>query len=82
MDDLLESKVDLILTAPPYNVRNKRSMDNSLYDIIKPEDMSDFVELVRNIMAAGEHGPVFCLCMQVSTWYKKLEYTEEEVPNF
>lgn len=40
----LEGMVDLVLTAPLYNVRNKCSMDKSSHEMFKHEGMSAFVE--------------------------------------
>lgn len=57
--DLLEGKVDLVQTNPPYDVRNERSMDNSSHCIFTPEDKSDFEELARRVMATGTHTDMF-----------------------
>lgn len=56
--DLLEGKVDLILAYPPYNARKERSMDNSLHEIFTSEDISDFVDLGRQVLAGRPHGQV------------------------
>lgn len=53
--DSLNGKVNLVLNSPPCNVRNDRSMENYLHDIFAPEDLTDFVELLLQVMATGAH---------------------------
>lgn len=57
--DLLEGKIDFVLSDRQYSVRNDRRTDNALHDIIKTEDMSDYVNLARQVMAAGAQRHVF-----------------------
>lgn len=42
---LTEGKVDLILTDPPYNVRNKRNKNNSSRSMFTTEDMCHFKDV-------------------------------------
>lgn len=58
--DSPEGKVDLVLADALYNVRSFRIMESFPHDIFNPEDMRDFVQLVRQILAAGARRHVFC----------------------
>lgn len=61
--DSLEGKVDL-LSSPPYNVTNKRSMDNSWHEIFPPETMSKFVGLARQVILAVAEEHSLCSWIQ------------------
>lgn len=56
--------VDIVLTSPLYNVKNEHSIDTSSNDILMAEDMSDFVELERQLMATEAHEHAPCSWMQ------------------
>lgn len=58
-DDTLEGNVDLVIMDPPHSMKSKRGMANILHDIFKPEDISDFVDLVLQTMDIGVRRNVF-----------------------
>lgn len=64
-DELLEEKVDIILADPPYDIKYKRNMHQSLHEVYTRVDTADLVELERKVLASGEHEHLFCSRMQL-----------------
>lgn len=76
---LLEGEVDLLLTNPPYNVRNKCTMDNSLHDISTHQEMSHFCGVGASLNGWKDTLTCFLLLDAVSEWYRRLEPMQQEV---
>ena len=75
----LEGKVNLILTDPPYNVRNSRNRKNSDHDVLTEDDMADCVKMFAKMLVPGGHGLLFCANLQFPLWHNLLKnYTQEE----
>lgn len=58
--DSPDGNADLGLTLPSYIVRSQLRMHKSSHDILEPEEMHDFIEFPRQVMALGAHGHVSC----------------------
>ena len=78
----LEGIVQLVLTDPPYNIRRIRGDENSEYDAMNVQDMTEFVDLVGTVLRPGGHGIIFCSYQQHRRWVKlfseKMNQNEDE----
>lgn len=56
----IEGQVQLVLTDPPYTIRQERNAPNSEHDVLSADDMKDFVQVVFNLLRPGGHALLFC----------------------
>lgn len=52
--------VDLLVSDPPYNVRNGHEDTNKRYNVLNFEDMKDEVALCKGLMRPGAGKHLFC----------------------
>ena len=75
----IKENVDLILTDPPYNIRNEKEKPNSDYDTFPDEDFLNFTEFADETLAPGGQAVIFCSFMQFSTWVNNFRSIIETV---
>ena len=64
----LAGQVQLILTDPPYNIRNENNFSNSSYDLLTKDQMRGVVDLVYELLRPGGHAIIFCSIQQFTRW--------------
>ena len=68
----LESKVDLILTDPPYNIRRTQGKSHSTHDSMSKSDMVKLVDMADISLVPGGQGVIFCSFVQYQEWRSEL----------
>ena len=66
----IESKVQLILTDPPYNVRRESGTGDAEYDSLSRAEMKQVVDLVATLLRPGGHALLFCTVQQFVQWQR------------
>lgn len=73
--------MDLALSDPPCDARKECRMNNSLHESFTAEEVSNFVEFLRQVLTLRAHEHLFCSRIQFPECYKNLESMQEEGPN-
>lgn len=62
----LQESFQLVLTDPPYGIRQGLGRSNSDYDTLSTTDMVATVELISHLLRAGGHCIIFCAFHQLN----------------
>jgi DNA modification methylase len=74
----IDGSVDLVLTDPPYNIRREAGRRHSSYDVLTDKGMSDFSEVVDDVLCPGGHAVIFCDFLQFGKWHGYFAQWEDE----
>lgn len=66
--EVIEEKVQLVLTDPPYNIRREQNKIDSDYDSMTRDDMEEVVKVIGRALRSGGHGIIFCSYQQYEKW--------------
>ena len=78
----MEDNVDLLLTDPPYNIRNEGGKDNANHDVFTEKDMRKLCELCKTVLKPGGHGIIFCSFAQFEKYREILNSFTEETTDY
>lgn len=70
--EYLVDAVHLVVTDPPYNLRQIREDRQSSFDKFSIVDMKELVSFRHEVMNLGRYGHMFCTALQFGSCYKLL----------
>lgn len=73
----METKIDIVLTDPHYNMCCKHRRQISDYGALSDEALAEMVEKCGDYLNLGGHTHMFCFLVQLSLWVKAIfNFTE------
>lgn len=75
----VEMKIDVVLTDPPYNVRQELGRQTSDYDLLSEDNTTEMVALCGDNLKVGVHTYIFCSSIPLLLWVLAVSALTESV---